>query len=344
MHDMMIRQPESIRTTLESSLSTAQAIPTPPVGRRLLFVGIGTSFHAALAISHAARKALDPRTPIEAVPSFDVVAEPELARTAGAAILFSSSGETWITLRAQEILRRVGVPMVLISGTEKSPSRDLSDFALITQLAEEASWTHTVSYTSALAAGLALVSAWARLEPTAVGSVPAIEASVSSALRLEPAVREFAEAEAGRSELVVLGSGNGEATAREAALKSREAAGIFATASGVEELLHGILPSVSERTIVLGISHSSFERARANEALSAARALGAATRLLDSTDEPSLPGTWKVSAPSAYAAPLSDVVPLQLFAYYSALARKQNPDIMRLDDPKVFAARRSFGI
>jgi glutamine---fructose-6-phosphate transaminase (isomerizing) len=342
MYEMIWQQPKAVQATRGTAVAQAPGISLPPAGRRILFVGIGTSFHAALASAASARILLGPRYPVEAIASFDILADPTRSKDAGSAVVFSQSGETWITVQAQQVLRRQGIPMVLISSATKSASADLAEHLLVTQHTIETAWTHTVSYTAAVTAANELLRIWGRAASS--DDPAAVDEALTTALKLEPAVRAFAFEQKDRPELVLMGSGASEATVREGALKCREAAGIFAVATGIEEFLHGVNPSVSERATVIAVSANELERARALEALTAARAVGAATRLVDSSGGGPLASIWSLPAVAPEATALVQIVPLQFFAYYSAVARGINPDVMRLDDERYLKARRLFGI
>ena len=143
-----------------------------------------------------------------------------------------------------------------------------------------------------------------RAAPDPVADATVVGA-IGDTLDLEPKVMEAVEAIGDRDRFVVVGSGSAEATAREAALKIREATGRFATAVGVEELLHGILPSVNGKTAVLAVSGTAFERRRALEGLTASRHLEAFPWLIDTSGAPTveqglaLPPVPRQSPPSS---------------------------------------------
>ena len=268
MHEMVRRQQVAVKATFAEVAGWAGAARTRDPSARLLTVGIGTSFHAALAVASAARSATPERV-VEARQAFDLLDAPETAR-ADVAVAFSESAETFVTARALELLAKRKVPTLLVTAADHGECRDLAAESFQTKHAREDSWTHTVSYAAAVAAGWSLVQP--RPDPVAESTV--VEA-IGDSLGLEPRVMEAVEALGDRDRFVLVGSGSGEATAREAALKLREATRRFATAVGVEELLHGVLPSVNEHAAVLAISGTELERRRVVEGLGAARHLDA---------------------------------------------------------------------
>jgi glutamine---fructose-6-phosphate transaminase (isomerizing) len=337
MHAMVRRQQVAVQATLAEAATFAGAPKLKDPNARLLTTGIGTSFHAALAVAAAARSA-SPGRVVEARSAFDLLDAPETA-AADFAVAFSESAETHVTVRALELLRERKIPTLLITAALKGEGREVAGTVFETKYAREDSWTHTVSYAAGVAAG------WALVQPTPDPVVDAtIVGAIGDTLDLEPKVMEAVEKIGDRDRFVVVGSGSAEATAREAALKLREATGRFATAVGVEELLHGILPSVNGQTAVLAASGTALERQRALEGLTAARHLDALPWLVDTSGAATVEEGLALPPVPPSIAPIVQGIPFQWLAYWIAVSDGRNPDIMGLDDPKVLAARRSFGI
>jgi glucosamine--fructose-6-phosphate aminotransferase (isomerizing) len=337
MHEMIRRQHVAVKATLAAAGEFQTALPLRNPAARLLTLGIGTSYHAALAVAFAAREA-SPGRVVEARPAFEFLDTPA-EMGSDVAMVFSESAETHVTVRAMELLRSRKVPTLLITAAPQGEGRSVASEVFETKHAQESSWTHTVSYSAAIAAGWALVQP--RPDPVAEATV--VQA-VEDTLALEPRVMETVEALGDRDRFLIVGSGSAAASAREAALKIREATRRFAAAVGVEELLHGVLPSVNERTAVLAITGTSLERRRADEGLAAVRHLDGFTWLVDTSAGPPVESGLSLPPVPPGIAPVVQAIPLQSLAYWMAVQDGLNPDIMGLDDPKVLAARRSFGI
>ncbi len=341
MHDMIVSVPEALERTVDSTFSRSAGIPRPPADRPVLFVGQGTSYHAALGAVAAGRELLGPRALLRAVSSFELLLDPDLVGAAGIAIVFSESGETAVTLQAQRALAAAGVPQVLVTASGASSSRRLAGEVLPTERSEERAWTHTVSFVSALAAAYALLSTWAGAAP---GPVRGLAGAARAVLEREPDWRRLADRMRDRSRLMLLGSGVGEITVREAALKLREGAGRFVAWVGVEEFLHGTLPSVGPDTGVVALAGSVPELVRARDALRAAEIAGARSALLGPGADTSGGGEFLLpDVPRAFA-PAVHVLAFQLWTYWTAVGEGRNPDVMGYDRPPIWAARRSFGI
>ncbi len=341
-HEMIRRQAVAVHGTMAAMGEVAARIPPPKAGTRLLFTGLGTSFHAAIAGAWAARE-LAPNGPfVEALAAFDLLAHPSTLEGVGTAIVFSAEGGTALTLAAMRAMRERGIRQVLVTAREASRSAELADHVLVSRYANEESWMHTVSYTAALGATVRLLEAWSPSAPPLAEDV--VPEAVTAALATETYLLDRMDALTSRDRVVLLGSGPAEATAREGALKLREGAGRFAAAVGVEEFLHGVLPSVTERTEVIAVVGTPLERARAESALRAAAHVGAHTLLVDTSGGGPAEGVLALPALPPYAGPIVQVIPLQLLAYWLGVNDGRNPDVMGLDDPRYLAARRTFGI
>jgi glucosamine--fructose-6-phosphate aminotransferase (isomerizing) len=343
MHEMIRRQPIAARTTLTSV--EGLALPKLPADGRVLWTGIGTSFHAALALSRAAgSERAAPLRHSLAVPSFELRSDPPLLDEVTLAVLVSASGQTDVTRRAAALLKARKIPMLLISAAPGGPIAEIADTVVVTQFADESSWAHTVSYSAALVAGNALLAGWSDSPAARFIELESIPDAITAALAYENTLVEVAERWADRNPWILLASGPRSATIREGALKLREAAGRFVATIGVEELLHGPLASVEKGTIVVALTGTSLEAARAREGLAAARDIGAETLLLDSTPGATGPDVWTPSPLVGGISPIVDVIPLQLLAYWMGVSSGRNPDMMGLDDPKHRTARGRFGL
>jgi len=344
MHEMIRRQAVAGRATHRATRDALLAAPLPPPKGRLLLVGLGTSFHAALAAGFAAAAGADGFPNVQIRTAFDLLEDPSVATSDTTAVVFSASGETALTLSAQRLLKGQGARSLLITGTEAGPSSVLADRVLVTQYADESSWTHTVSFSAALVAFGALLDHWHGKPGTEPVDEDAVADAFTGALATEAGIVDTVEAVSPCDDFLLLGSGAAEATAREGALKLREAAGRFCAAVGVEEFLHGVIPSIGPSTAVVAIAGTELERIRAQQGLKAATIAGCRTFLVDSSGGPTGPGIFTVPAVPRPLAPALQVVPLQFLAYWISVSEGRNPDVMGLDDQRIRDARSSFGI
>ena len=239
--------PGETRRTVFAQPEWLRAVPADrrlPDGARAVFVGCGTSFHAAQTGGWAAQ-------------ALEAVLEPP---GADVMVCVSHAGETQLTLEAA---RAFAGPKWLVTGAADSPLAELADEVVVCTPELERSWCHTASYTCAVAAIAALLG-------EDVGWLPG---AVEDALGL-------AEEMPLQSKILVAGAGRDWPTAQEAVLKLREGAWVSAGAHHTEQLLHGHLAAIDEtvRAYVLGGEGRAAERA--HDAVAALRELGCETTLV----------------------------------------------------------------
>jgi fructoselysine-6-P-deglycase FrlB-like protein len=260
-----------------------------PDGARLIFTGCGTSFHAAM-------------TGGEAVPALELVLRP--LREADVLVLVSHEGETPLTLEAA---RAWNGPRWLVTGRADGPIAELCDEVVVCTPEIEASWCHTASYTSAVAAIAALRGEDIAWLPDAVAQ--ALIADL-------PLVGD-------QERFLVAGAGRGLATAHEAVLKLREGAWVAAEAYETEQLLHGYLAAVDDSVRAFVLEGEGVAAERAAAAAAALRELGCDTTLV----------------PTSH--PVVDIVMFQRLTVELAEARGREPDRIRRHDPRWAAAARA---
>ncbi|HEY3070218.1 MAG TPA: SIS domain-containing protein [Gaiellaceae bacterium] len=219
-------------------------------------------------------------------------------------VCISHEGGTWLTIEAAEAFDG---PVWLVTGKQESPLAELADEVLVVTPAIEESYCHTVSYTCAVAALAALRGEdvrWLRLA-------------------VDQAIAELVEG-GDWERVVVVGAGRDWPTAQEAVLKLREGAYIPAEAHHTEQILHGHLAAIDERVRVFVLEGEGRAADRALDVVRALGEIGAETTLV----------------PTVH--PVVDIVPFQLLTLDLAERRGVNPDLIRWDDPRWDAARRSY--
>jgi glutamine---fructose-6-phosphate transaminase (isomerizing) len=215
-----------------------------PAGRAL-FMGCGTSFHAA-------------QTGGDAVQALELVLRPE--READLLVAVSHEGGTAVTLEAVEAWRG---QTWLITGAPESPIAEAADEVVVATPGIEQSWCHTVSYTCAIAAIAALKGEDVAWLPDAVAAELGRPAEPSDHQRW-----------------LVAGAGRDWPTAQEAALKLREGAFVAAEPHHTEQLLHGALAAVDETVRCFVLEGEGRAAERAADAVAALQALGSDVTLL----------------------------------------------------------------
>ncbi len=219
-----------------------------PEGKRVLFTGCGTSFHAALACGPAAQ-ALE--VVLGNAPDADVL------------VALSHEGGTRLAVEAVEAFR--GETWV-ITAVEDSPIARAVDRVVVATPEVEESYCHTVSYTCAVAAGRALLGE----------DVTGLAGDVEQALAEPPL------AVSDHQRFAVVGAGNDEPTVLEAVLKLREGVRVAAEAHHTEQLLHGHLAAIDPAVRCLVLEGAGRAAERAGDVVRALGEIGCEAELFPS--------------------------------------------------------------
>ncbi|HUI26256.1 MAG TPA: SIS domain-containing protein [Candidatus Kryptonia bacterium] len=307
--------------------------------RRLIVVGTGTSFHAAACSAWLARLAAVP-LPTVAVAAYDFATYPLALARDDAVIVISHRGTKNYTGKSLAVAQAAGVLTALVTGqgAHEAPA----GVTVLRTCHQDRSSAHTVSYTTALSV-LALLLAEFAGDRDLRQSVLMLPDRFSAALGTESRARELADRYADRNRIYFVGGGPHAVTANEAALKVKETSYIVSEGFATEQMLHGPMQAVESGDLVVAIAPGGASLARTADLLGAASEIGAA-RVAVVSDSTSLNVDAGIIIPATAEglSPLVSIVPLQLFAYFSALARGRNPDCFRLDDPRYKRAGTRF--
>ncbi len=222
MRDAMVSQPDELARLLGDA-APAEAAAERLAGRRVLLVGIGTSWHAA---HHGAWLLREAETQAEALHAADAAPYGRPIDPADGVIVLSHTGGTGYTMQMLERAREAGAATVFVSGIGSGGD--------VETVAAEQSYAYTVSHTAALLRLAQIATALgAQLGP--LDAVPERVAAVLGAPGplIEPPARL----------VELIGAGPNAWTAQEGALKIREASYLAAEGLSSEQFFHG--PSVA---------------------------------------------------------------------------------------------------
>ncbi len=328
MHDMIRGQPGFVQETLDRlrDLDGRGFLGSP---RRIVVTGCGTSFHAALLGARLLQEALDTRTVVHAIHAYDLLHGTDVPRDA-VVLGVSHSGATSTTNQALALARRSGAVTRALCGLSGTRMEEVAEDVLVTGSVHDHSWANTMSYTTQLAAFARLAETLASeprdLFPEGTGGLPRL---IQRALTCEARIRGLAKRVARHDRITFLGGGLDEVTALEAALKIRETCSFPASGYHVEQFLHGPFLSLDRREAIAAL-RSRQDDDRETAILRGVARTGASVTVVGEARgaEIPLPPTQRLLRP------VVSVVPLQFLAYYVALEKKTNPDIMRSEEPR----------
>jgi len=314
MQEMIESQPDLLEQIATTSDTAALALLLKGSGPHHT-VGCGTSEHASLAVAEILTEA---GTPVTSLQAFEASLSPPAA---GSVTGISHSGSTWATNEALRAARAAGRATGVITAGPQRAASTHADGVLATPV-EDASWCHTVGYTSPIAAALALAATLSQLE-IAPGTVRDL---VAAGVAVRAQATAVAEQLADAGQIILVGSGADRIAARELTLKIEEASHIPTSMRDLETFLHGHIPACDETTglvLIAADRRGGPKRDERAEALErASRRVGIRCHTLQAP--PASDGL-----PAAAGALLATAAPLQWLALELAAARGVNPDLIR---------------
>jgi glucosamine--fructose-6-phosphate aminotransferase (isomerizing) len=296
-------QPAELERLLVSGTAKAQvhmAAEALHRVRRIWMVGTGTSQHAA----HLGAAMLqDVGRSAHAVSSMQFVKNAPIVGPHDGVVIVTHTGETSYALAARALAFAAGMQTVMIA------HEGISINDVIETVPKETSETYTVSYTTAL-----LVLGLLASQMGAESITPDALAAVPDAVRDAIAAPGIEQVPVPRRSLQIVGAGHASVTAREGALKVREASRTLAEGYDAEFFLHGTaVPVTAEDHLLALLQNDDDGLVEGVAAAAAAEGIGV-SRL----HEPA-------ALPSALAQiPLT--VRLQLLAERFAAEKGQDPD------------------
>ena len=311
MRDAMWTQPDELARLLADP-GPAEAAAERLRGRRLLLVGIGTSWHAA---QHGAWFLRQSETEVEAVHAADVVPYGRALPADEGVIVLSHTGGTGYSMTMLERARAAGAQTLHISG--------IGNGGEIETVAAEASYAYTASHTGALLRLAQIANALG----ADLGPLESIPERVAAVLDLPGPLIEVPD------RLVeLIGAGPNGWTAQEGALKIREASYVAAEGLSSEQFFHGPSVALDEQDMLV-VLDGGGPMAERTEAIAAAVEVTGATVVRFAQRE---------LGEQLSVFPLTVVV--QRIALELAEARGVSPDRFRYqEDPRREAAFEALG-
>ncbi|RIV24569.1 glutamine--fructose-6-phosphate transaminase (isomerizing) [Alicyclobacillaceae bacterium I2511] len=339
-------QPKAIRDTLTGRL-------TPDLNRvvlselhwqpgflegldRIHIVACGTAWHAGLVgkaiIEHFAK------IPVEVDVASEYRYRDPLQTDHTLVLVISQSGETADTLAALRLAKHRGRRVLAITNVLGSSVAREADDVVVTWAGPEIAVASTKAYTTQLVAlylfAIYLAQEKVLLDPQEesrlLHALYALPQAAESVLDSAPQIQQFAEQYAKVHDTFFIGRGLDFAVALEGSLKLKEISYIHAEAYAAGEMKHGTLALITEGVPVIALTTqtalydktvSNIKEVKARDAF----VLGI-TWAGDEVLKKSVDQVLYLPVTDPLLAPVVTVIPLQLLAYYAAVARGNDVD------------------
>ena len=343
MQKEIFEQPKAIADTLDAVETVSPELFGDGAYRvfkdvdRVLILACGTSYYAGSTAKYWLEAIAGIPTAVEIASEYRYRSSVPDPRTL--VVTITQSGETADTLAALKHARNLGMAHTLtVCNVPTSAMVRECRFAFLTRAGAEIGVASTKAFTTQLVGlfllALALAQVRGRLteaqEHEHLRALRHLPVAVQAVLALEPQVIAWAEDFTRKENALFLGRGLHYPVALEGALKLKEISYIHAEAYPAGELKHGPLALVTSEMPVVTVAPNDelLEKLKSN--MQEVRARGGQLYVLADADTriESDEGVHVIRMPEHYGAlsPLLHVVPLQLLAYHTAVARGTDVD------------------
>ena len=303
---------------------------------RIIIVGCGTSWHAALIGEYLIEEFA--RIPVEVEYASEFRYRNPVIGKNDVVILISQSGETADTLAALRLVREKGALVIGICNVVGSALARDTDAGIYTHAGIEIGVASTKAFTAQLTVLtlLALKLAWERKTIGSlqyaqhINELAGVPEKIRHILLQSEKIRSIAEKHKSVRNSIYLGRGNQFPVALEGALKMKEISYIHAEGYAAGEMKHGPIALVDEHlpVIVLAPRDKNYEKMASSIQEVKARK-GNLIAIISEGDNDIR--EWVndfIEIPETLPAliPLLGIIPLQLLAYHTAVYRECNVD------------------
>jgi len=346
MQKEILEQPGAVAATLEMVLG-AQSVQPQLFGvqaaellagaKSVQIVACGTSYHAGMVARYWLETIARVPTQVEIASEYryrGIIADPDTLL-----VTVSQSGETADTLAALEFARTLGIRRTLaICNVPESSLVRASALKFLTRAGPEIGVASTKAFTTQLASLFLLTLVLAKLkgritpegEAGLIHALRHLPAALRNVLGVEEAVKLWAARFATKAHALFLGRGIHWPIAMEGALKLKEISYIHAEAYAAGELKHGPLALVDRDMPVVAVAPGDALLEKLKSNLQEVRARGGELFVVADHQSGFQPSEGvnviRLADHAGALSPILHVVPLQLLAYHTALARGTDVD------------------
>jgi len=343
MQKEIFEQPRAVADTLSGTEAISPALFEDPKGkvlgdvRSVLILACGTSYYSGLTAKYWIESLA--RLPVQVEVASEYRYRDSVPDSRTLVVVVSQSGETADTLAALKHARSLGQKKTLaICNVASSAMMRETRLKYLTRAGVEIGVASTKAFPTQLVALFLLALTLAKLgrklstkdEQKHLRSLRHLPKAIAAALALEPQVIGWSERFAKKEHALFLGRGLHYPIALEGALKLKEISYIHAEAYPAGELKHGPLALVTAEMPVVTVAPNDALLEKLKSNMQEVRARGGELYVVADADShiAASVGVNVIRLPEHYGllSPILHVVPLQLLAYHTALARGSDVD------------------
>ncbi|GHU97171.1 glutamine--fructose-6-phosphate aminotransferase [isomerizing] [Spirochaetia bacterium] len=304
--------------------------------RRIVITACGTAWHAAMVGKYAFERFA--RIPVEVDIASEYRYRSPICDPDDVFIVISQSGETADSLAAMRLAKKAGNRVLAITNVVGSTLAREADLVLYNLAGPEIAVASTKAFTTQLMCIYLLALKLGRLRSvispeeysrclTALSRIPA---QAEAVLGKQELIQRFATRQFNKTKVFFMGRQFDYAVSLESALKLKEISYTHSEAFAAGELKHGPIALVDEGTLVVTIATQSelFDKISSNIREVSSR--GASTLVITWEGEDRFASVanevFFIPKTEDSLSPLLSIIPAQLFAYYCAIQRGNDPD------------------
>ena len=337
-------QPQAVRDTLNSIIKdgridlTAAGLDREFLSRidQVHIVACGSAWHVGMLSQYVLEDVAEIPVRVELASEFRY--RKLLLSDHALVIVISQSGETADSLAALRAAKAKGVPTLAIVNVIGSTIAREADHVLYTLAGPEIAVATTKAYSAQLAAMYTLAVALAEVRgkldapryDAYIAELIALPDKMARALENKERIQWFASKHANARDIFFIGRGLDYAICLEGSLKMKEISYIHSEAYAAGELKHGTISLVENGTLVIGVLTQSDRIEKTVSNMAECKARGA--YLMGLTGY----GNYNVEEEANFTVyvPKTDphfigsiaIIPLQLLAYYTSVAKGLDVD------------------
>ena len=318
-------QPDVILRSGEKTIGDIEkAVDYIKNAKNIYITGSGTSYNSALIAKQILSKYVKIKS--EPIISSELQFSPETIESDSVLIAISQSGESADVLEAVRIAKKLNCKIISIVNLLTSSLVRKSDITLGMNCGPEIGVAATKSFTAQLTILYKIVQ---KLSNNITIDFEKFAESILKIIENPVKIQKIAKELKNVSDIYILGRGINYPIAIESALKLKELTYIHAEGIPGGELKHGPLALMDSNVFVIIINPNDSTYA---DTLTSAREIKArGAKIIGISDiESDLYDYWiEIPKIKEILYPISEIIPIQLLSYYSALEKDTDPDYPR---------------
>lgn len=304
--------------------------------KRIVITACGTAYHAGVVAKYAFEQIA--RVPVVVDVASEFRYRNPIFEKDDIFIVISQSGETADTLAAMRLAKEKNVHVIAITNCVGSTVSREADDVIYTWAGPEIAVASTKAYTTQLMClyllALKLASVQKKIDSKEyvryLDQLNRVPSKIQELLDDQTSIQRFVSTNYNKSKVFFIGRLFDSATSLECALKLKEVSYMHSEAFAAGELKHGPIALIDKDTLVVATATCAnlFDKLASN--IQEVKTRGASTLVITQNKgdafQKSVDEIIVIPEVDEIFEPMLSIVPSQLFAYYCAVHRGNNPD------------------